>query len=295
MLLPMRSAAAHPVPPRLFTVPDGTPPPAMTRQRVSVTAVIPTLNEERNLPWVLGRLPGFVDEVIIVDGQSQDHTTDVARRIRPDSVIVMAAEPGKGAAIRAGFAVATGDLIVMLDADGSMDPVELNWFVTLLTGRFDFVKGSRYLTGGGSSDLTWLRSRGNRVLTLLANVACHTHFSDLCYGFIGLRRECLPLLELDVDGFEIETELVVRAARAGLRIAEVPSFEYGRISGTSNLRAFRDGRRVLRTLTREWASWEPATAGAPPESVRRVRYEDAYSTDEWSFDYPMLDTLSSVG
>jgi glycosyltransferase involved in cell wall biosynthesis len=280
-----RDLTADPVP---FPV-----PPTVTG--VSVTAVIPTLNEERNLPWVLRRLPSLVDEVVIIDGRSTDNTIGVAKAVRPESVVVMVGEPGKGAAIRAGFAAASGDVIVMLDADGSMDPAEIHWFVTLLTGRFDFVKGSRYMTGGGSSDLTWLRSRGNRTLTHLANIMCHARFSDLCYGYIGLRRECLPLLELDADGFEIETELVVRAARAGLRIAEIPSYEYGRLSGNSNLRAFRDGRRVLTTLTREWLSWEPATAGSMPESLRRVWYESADSSADRSSVDPVTIGLESVG
>ena len=116
----------------------------------------------------------------------------------------------------------------MLDADGSMDPREIGWFISPLQHDFDFVKGSRYVTGGGSEDLTWLRNAGNKVLTELANAALRSNYSDLCYGFIALRRECLDVLQLESDGFEIETELIVRAARAGLRIAEVPSMELDR-------------------------------------------------------------------
>ncbi len=259
--------------------PTGSGPQLVTASsKPSVSVVIPTLNEARNLPWVLARIPQFVDELIIVDGHSSDQTVQVARAVRADVVVVMADRRGKGAAIRAGFAVATADLIVMLDADGSMDPAEIGWYATLLGSSFDFVKGSRYITGGASDDLTWLRDHGNRVLTGLANAACHSHFSDLCYGYVGLRRECLPLLDLTSDGFEIETELVMRAARAGLRIAEVPSHELDRLSGASHLRTFRDGWRVLRTLGREWSGWEPSTAGAPVEALRRVSYQ--LSSDE---------------
>ena len=186
----------------------------------------------------------------------------------------MVAEPrkGKGIAVRAGFAAASGDIIVMLDADGSMDPQEIGWFISPLQHDYDFVKGSRYVTGGGSEDLTWLRNAGNRVLTGLANTVLRSNYSDLCYGYIALRRECLEVLELESDGFEIETELIVKAARAGLRIAEVPSFELDRISGVSNLQTFRDGWRVLRTLARECTMWESPTAGARPEALRRVKY-----------------------
>jgi hypothetical protein len=111
------------------------------------------------------------------------------------------------------------------------------------------------------------------MLTGLANALLGSNYSDLCYGYIALRRECVDILELKSDGFEIETELIVRASRAGLRIAEVPSHELSRISGKSNLHTFRDGWRVLRTLARERVSWEAPTAGARPEALRRVKYK----------------------
>lgn len=243
-----------------------------TSAPASVSVVIPTLNEAMNLPWVLRRMPSYVDEVIIVDGRSTDLTVDVAKSVRVDVVVVAEPRKGKGVAVRSGFAAASGDIIVMLDADGSMDPREIGWFVSPLQHDYDFVKGSRYVTGGGSEDLTWLRSFGNRTLTQLANTVLHSNYSDLCYGYIAFRRECLEILELQSEGFEIETELIVRAARAGLRIAEVPSIELCRISGDSNLRTFRDGWRVLNTLAREYATWDAPTAGSRPESLRRVKY-----------------------
>src|SRR5213592_3033175 len=95
------------------------------RPGASVSAVIPTLNEAKNIRWVLDRIPDCVDEIIIVDGRSTDDTVAVARAARPKARIVLERSPGKGSAIRAGFAEAHGDLIVMLDADGSMDPSEI--------------------------------------------------------------------------------------------------------------------------------------------------------------------------
>lgn len=253
-------------------VPDDWPVPLWSPAVGPVSVVIPAMNEERNISWVLGRMPAGVAEVILVDGRSVDSTVSVARAARPDIVVVSEPRRGKGRALRAGFEVATGDAVVMLDADGSMDPQEIGWFVTPLQHEFDFVKGSRYVTGGGSEDITLLRSAGNRALTRLANVVLHSNYSDLCYGYIAMRRECLQILELQSEGFEIETELIVRASRAGLRIAEVPSNELNRISGNSNLHTFRDGWRVLRTLARECVGWEAPTAGARPEALRRVKY-----------------------
>ncbi|MFC9333050.1 MULTISPECIES: glycosyltransferase family 2 protein [unclassified Arthrobacter] len=261
---------------RLVTIPiqvsSVRAPNALPVPLASISVVIPTLNEAMNLPWVLRRMPSYVDEVVIVDGRSLDSTVEVARALRLDVVVVSEPHAGKGFAVRAGLSAASGDIIVMLDADGSMDPQEIGWFVSPLQHEFDFVKGSRYVTGGGSEDITLLRSAGNRALTGLANLVLHSNYSDLCYGYIAMRRECLQILELESEGFEIETELIVRAARAGLRIAEVPSNELTRISGNSNLHTFRDGWRVLRTLARECVGWEAPTAGARPESLRRVKY-----------------------
>ncbi|WP_461172321.1 glycosyltransferase family 2 protein [Arthrobacter sp. Z1-9] len=217
-------------------------------------------------------MPLYVDEVVIVDGRSTDDTVSVACAVRGDVVVVHERRRGKGVALRSGFAAATGDIIVMLDADGSMDPQEIGWFVSPLQHDYDFVKGSRHVTGGGSEDLTWLRRAGNRALTGLANAVLRSNYSDLCYGYIAFRRECLEVLQLESDGFEIETELIVRAAKAGLRIAEVPSFELDRISGASNLQTFRDGWRVLNTMAHECLLWEAPTAGARPELLRRVKY-----------------------
>lgn len=223
-------------------------------ERDTVSVVIPALNEQRNIEWVLGRLPAFVDEAILVDGYSTDQTVAVARAVRPDIVVVHQNVTGKGSAMRTGFAAATCDIIVMIDADGSMDPREIERFIVPLHNGYDFVKGSRFLPDGGSEDLTFLRRTGNDVLAHLANSMFLVHFSDLCYGFCAFRREHLPALALTSHGFEVETELAVHAVKAALRIAEVPSVELTRRNGESNLRTFRDGTRVLRTLLRERVS-----------------------------------------
>ena len=223
----------------------------------TVSVVIPAKNEARNIGWVLDRLPAGLHEVILVDG-SEDATAEVARCHRPDVVVVEDPGGGKGAALRAGFAAATGELIVMLDADGSMNPAEIHRFVDRLLAGADMVKGSRTLDGGGSADLSALRRAGNGVLRALVNFLYGVSFTDLCYGFFAFRRDCLPTLGVCADGFEIETELVACAIRSKLRVAEVASFEDVRRHGESNLHTFRDGFRVLRTLVRK--RLEPAPA-----------------------------------
>lgn len=218
---------------------------------ISTSVVIPARNEARNLGWVLDNLPEWVNEVILVDGHSTDATIEMARACRPDIRIVFEGRPGKGAALRAGFEAATGDAIVMLDADGSMSPTELPRFVHFLEQGYDFVKGSRFVAGGGSFDITPFRRLGNRGLMTLMSALYRERITDLCYGFIAFHRRYLPFLALQTDGFEIETEMVLRAIKMGLRMAEVPSLELPRRSGRSNLHAVGDGLRVLRTAIGE--------------------------------------------
>lgn len=227
-----------------------------------VSVVVPTLNEARNLPHVIPRLPADVHEVIVVDGHSVDDTIAVARQLRPDVRVVQQTRRGKGNALACGFEAATGDIIAMVDADGSADPSEIPKFVHTLVSGADFAKGTRFAPGGGSSDITRLRRLGNRLLGAVVNLCHGTHYSDLCYGFNVFWRKYVPVLGLDAtsppsqrgdgrlwgDGFEIETLIHMRVADEGLRVAEVPSFEHPRIHGVSNLDAFGDGLRVLATI-----------------------------------------------
>lgn len=217
----------------------------------SVSVVIPTLNEAQNLPFVLHRIPRWVNEVILVDGHSTDNTVQVATRLLPDVRIICQEGCCKGAALRQGFAAATGDIIVMLDADGSTDPAEMGMFVRLLRNGADFVKGSRFLQGSGTADISTLRRWGNKALTILTRWLFGCAFSDLCYGYMAFWKSVLPILDLDADGFEIETQLSVRALRARLKVMEVHSYEAKRLHGDSHPRTFPDGWRVLSTILKE--------------------------------------------
>jgi glycosyltransferase involved in cell wall biosynthesis len=216
----------------------------------TISVVMPTLNEAENLPHVLTRLPSCVDELIIVDGRSVDDTVAVARRLRPDVNVVLQDGRGKGNALACGFRAARGDVIVMLDADGSTDPAEIPLFVGALLEGSDYAKGTRFAHGGASADITPLRRVGNGALCWLANRVLRARYTDLCYGYNAFWRDCLEQLHFTCDGFEVETQLNITAARAGLRISEVPSIEHCRLFGQSNLRTVRDGTRVLWTILR---------------------------------------------
>jgi hypothetical protein len=248
----------------------------------TVSVVIPTLNEERNLPHVFAKLPADLDQVILVDGGSVDRTVAVARELRPDVVIVHQTRTGKGNALACGFAACTSDIIVMIDADGSTDPAEIPLFVAELTAGADFVKGSRFAKGGHSHDITPLRKWGNDGLNVVVNVLFGTKFTDLCYGYNAFWRRVVPALGLPDpalprpadggklwgDGFEIESMINIRAAADGMKIGEVGSIEHARIHGASNLNTFRDGARVLRTIFSEYGLMRSRRKAAARGTVR---------------------------
>jgi glycosyltransferase involved in cell wall biosynthesis len=280
-VLPDETEAVIDIPaiPAIPDLPDDPADGAEPEPRISV--IVPALNEAQNLPHVFARLPQ-VDEIVLVDGGSTDDTVAVARRLRPDIRVVRQNRKGKGNALACGFAEATGDIIVMIDADGSTDPLEIPRFVEALREGADFAKGSRFRPTGGSADITRLRRAGNKCLSMLVNVLFRTRYSDLCYGYNAFWAHCLDVFDLDStspapdntdgrlwgDGFEIETLLNLRAARADLKITEVASFEHNRIHGVSNLNALTDGVRVLRTIAREW---RPRKAGSRRVAERQAR------------------------
>jgi glycosyltransferase involved in cell wall biosynthesis len=272
---------------RLRLTPDRREtPPGSPRRVPRVSVVIPTLNEERNLPHVFGALPAGLHEVVLVDGGSVDNTVAVARQLRPDVVVVQQTRTGKGNALACGFAACTGDAIVMIDADGSTDPTEIHRFVQTLIDGAEFAKGSRFGNGGHSDDITPLRRVGNEGLNLIVNKLFGTKFTDLCYGYNAFWRRVVPVMDLPSanlaaaadgrklwgDGFEIETMINIRVASSGIRVREVSSIERLRIHGTSNLNTFRDGARVLRTIVSEFrrrtATRRAAVKAAAP--TRRV-------------------------
>jgi glycosyltransferase involved in cell wall biosynthesis len=240
------------------------------RPRVSV--IIPTRNEARNIAHVLATLPPDIHEVLLVDGQSTDGTVEAAQQVMPEIRVVSQPGIGKGDALAAGLAECTGDVVVLLDADGSADGAEIPRFVEALVAGADLAKGSRFLDGGGSSDLTRLRRAGNLFFCGLVNWVYGTRYSDLCYGYNAGWTTKLRQLKLDCAGFEVETVLSIRSARERLRVTEVPSFESPRLFGESNLRTFRDGWRVLCAILRER---KPCKRDVLPAALADVHAEPA--------------------
>jgi glycosyltransferase involved in cell wall biosynthesis len=221
-------------------------------RRLRVSVVIPAYNEAKNLPYVLPLIPEQVHEVILVNDHSTDDTVEVASRLLPTIHIVNTVYGrGKGAALRAGFAEVTGDIVVMMDADGSRDPREMPRFIAVLLAGAYFVKGSRFLSGG-SAHITYFRQLGASILIAITNRLFHLHTTDMFCGYNAFWKDCLDFFEVDRDGFEAETLMILRVCKANLDMVEVPSYEHTRIHGTGNFQPFRDSWRVLKTILREW-------------------------------------------
>jgi glycosyltransferase involved in cell wall biosynthesis len=216
-----------------------------------VTVVIPTLNEQENIANVIGELKqiGFSD-ILIIDGNSKDMTAAIAKRLGVN--VMFQNGHGKGNALRQVFSDGsfTGEILVMMDADGSMSPSELQLFVSALKTDVDVVKGSRFMYGGHSEDMTLVRRIGNLLFVKVTNVLAHAKYTDLCYGFAAFRRDAIERLypNLRSSNFEIEAEIFIKGKKLGLNVVEVPSVELRRKSGKSNLKALRDGFLILKTI-----------------------------------------------
>lgn len=248
--------------------------------RPSVSVIIPTLNEEKNIPLILPFLPlDWIDEVILVDGRSTDNTIEVARQLFPSIKIVLETRKGKGIAMRAGYQAAKGDILIVLDADGSNDPREIPRYIKPLIEGADFAKGSRFAPGGGTTDMPRIRQLGNGGFVLLSNFLFNLKLTDLCYGYHAFWRHCLDDLDLDsFDGFEIDTAIYLQAIRNKLRVIEVPSFEGYRFYGVGKLQTVPDGIRVLRTIFREWFAYLAGNKKEMYLGFRGLRMSDQVET-----------------
>ena len=269
-------AALEPGKKRYVLGPDGKPmigsdgKPIIDRRRPEserrpsnprVSVIVPAKNEAKNILEILPYLKEFY-EVIVVLSEADQESVAAAHAALPSAKVIYQTRKGKGNALACGFAEVTGDAVVMYDVDGSADPHEIPRFIRALTDGADLAKGSRFCPGGGSEDITPVRAFGNRGLNIVASVLTRTRFTDLCYGYNAFWKDQLYMLDLPDtendspemlrgDGFEIEALIIGRFALSGAAITEVPSFEFRRYHGRTNLNTFRDGYRVLNTILQD--------------------------------------------
>ena len=219
--------------------------------RIKLSVVIPCYNEISTAEKLLRKVREVPLrlEVIVVDDGSTDGTRDLLERLRDqgliDQLVFHEKNGGKGAALRTGFSRATGDVVVVQDADLEYDPSEFPLLLEpILTGKADAVFGSRFL-GGPHRVLLYWHSVGNRVLTLLSNMFTDVNLTDMetCYKMV--RRELLQSLPLSANRFGIEPELTARLAQAGARIYELPISYDGRSYAEGKKIGWKDGVSAL--------------------------------------------------
>jgi glycosyltransferase involved in cell wall biosynthesis len=223
-------------------------------KRISkITVLIPALNEENNIQDVIKELKtiGFSD-ILVIDGNSNDNTASVCKKLGAN--VIFQDKVGKGDALRKAFNHdELGDFVVMLDADGSMNPKEIDSFLDAFKTGADVVKGSRFISPAYSEDLNFSRRIGNMIMVKIVNLIWDANFSDLCYGFAAFKKSAIEKMHphLKSEHFEIEAEIFIKAKKMGFKIHEVPSVELRRKSGKSNLKMFTDGFKILRTIFSE--------------------------------------------
>lgn len=183
-------------------------------------------------------------EIIVVDDGSRDATSDRARAAGA-RVVTLAANEGKGCALRRGVAVARGEILVLLDGDGQDDPTEIPRLLAALEDGADLVVGSRFLGTFGPGAIRPIDRLGNRLLTTLFNLIYGTALTDTQAGFRAIRRALWQRLPLQARRYDVETDVLAAAVRGGARVREVPVTRRARRHGGSGLHAVRDGTRIL--------------------------------------------------
>jgi glycosyltransferase involved in cell wall biosynthesis len=216
----------------------------------TVSVIICTLNEAENIPYVLPRIPEWVNEVILVDGHSTDTTVEIAKKLCPFLKVITQPGKGKGDALKHGVLEAGSDIIVTLDADGQTSPQEIWKFVLLLQQGYDFAKGTR-LSKGRPLNMPLHRWLGNKALVLTSNLLFGSNYTDICSGYNAFWKQSFLDLKLKNDGFELEQEMNVRAWKIGLKVIEVEHDDRGRLKSNSKVSGVKQGLTDLWVIIKE--------------------------------------------
>lgn len=218
---------------------------------MKVSLVIPTRNEAKSLERTIKEIPvGSVDEVIVSDGHSIDDTLEIARSLGCKAIT----QEGKGfgLGIRTGLKQATGDIIIVMDADGSQDPKDIPRLVEKVKEGYDIGWGSRYLGRGKTADDTLLRYFGNKVFTLMTRIIHGVKVADILYLFAAFKREVFDSIDLKCPGFEICIEIPARAQKKRFKFGEVPCVERKRLEGKTKVNDLVDGWKILLAILKKY-------------------------------------------
>jgi len=219
---------------------------------VKLSVVIPCYNEAPTIGALLDAVqasPWPLKEIIVVDDASTDGTRDLltgALRGRFDQLVLQEKNSGKGAALRAGIAKATGDIVIIQDADLEYDPQQYpRLLAPIVEGRADVVYGSRFMGAEPHRVLYFWHRMGNGLLTLLSNMFTNLNLTDMETCYKAFRREVIQSIEIEENRFGFEPEITAKVAKKGCRVYEVGIAYYGRTYAEGKKINYRDGFRAI--------------------------------------------------
>lgn len=215
-------------------------------KKPKISLVIPTYNEAGSIANTIKEVPkGAVDEIVVVD-LSDDGTDEIARKL--GCRVFRQKGRGFGGAFRQGVEHSKGNIIVLMDADGSHNPNDIPKLIKRINEGYDCVLASRYTIESYSEDDTLLRSFGNWMITTLVNVLFHINTTDSLFMYTALKRDAYKKLKLESDGFEYCIELLVKAFAHRLKMSEIPSIERKRYSGRTKVNDLKHGYLLIKSI-----------------------------------------------
>lgn len=227
-----------------------------------VSVIVPSFNEAGCIQAVLENISRQnVDEILVVDGHSTDGTGELVERLGYH--LIFQEGRGLGKAIETGIKNTTGEIIIIMDADGSHEPADIPKLLEKIRQGYDVVIASRYISGpkmrnllffyrkSSSYDDTFIREFGNRLFTFMCRKIYHIDVHDILMGYKAFRRNIFEKINLNEAGQQFDAEIMIKAKKAGFKIGEVPTVEHKRKYGRSKLSVPCDGFRVLRVIIKE--------------------------------------------
>ncbi|MDP3990842.1 MAG: glycosyltransferase family 2 protein [Candidatus Nealsonbacteria bacterium] len=218
---------------------------------MKVSLVIPTRNEAKSLGRTIQEIPaGFVDEIIVSDGHSTDGTLETAKGLGCQAITQEGR--GFGLGIISGIKHCTGDIIIIMDADGSQNPADIPRLIEKIKEGYDIGWGSRYVQKKKTADDTWLRYFGNQFFTFLTRILHGVKTADILYMFAAFKKEVFEKVSLRSPGFEFCIELPVKAHKAGFKFGEVPCVERKRLADETKVNDLLDGWKILSAILKRY-------------------------------------------